>query len=86
MTWELEQVDDEYRDYNLPIPDVNKHGMRMRLTINTETRTAYFTLTLDNEECDIFLDGETLDVPLPWALAVAHGVDGFTLPPEEATA
>lgn len=82
MTWTLEQIADEYRDYDLPIPDVNGHGMRMRLTIDTAVRRAYLTLTLDNEDCDCFVDGECLDVPLPWALAIAQGTDGFTMTEE----
>ena len=86
ITWELEQHFEQYRDYELEIPDVNEHGGRIRLTIDTEERKAYITLTLDNEDEEIFLEGVSVDVPLPWAIAVAYGTDGFILPTKEPVA
>jgi hypothetical protein len=78
-SWSFDQEEGEYRDYVLYLPDVGGHGGRLRLTLNTQERSAYMVLSLDNVDGDD--NGEaTLDaVPLAWALAVAGGTDGFTL-------
>ena len=75
ITWELEQHFEQYRDYKLPTPDG-----RIKLTINTEEHKAYISVVLD------FVEGVSVDVPLPWALAVAQGTDGFILPTKEPVA
>lgn len=78
--WTLENVEDEYTDYILWLPDTAGHGGRLRLTIDSAKRVAFCALTLDT------MDGEergelTGNVSLDWALAIAHAVNGYTLPP-----
>jgi hypothetical protein len=82
MQWHLEQVVDEYRDYQLDFTDVDGYGGALRLSFNLNEGTAYMTLTLDNDSGDRFVDEKLVvnSVPLEWATAVAAGVDGWTLP------
>jgi hypothetical protein len=78
--WELCDTDQEYRDYVLYLPDSAKHGGRVILTINTLARSASLVITLDREDGDQMSEIVQDGVSLRWALAIAHGVDGFTLP------
>jgi hypothetical protein len=77
--WELQGTDQEYRDYVCYLPDSAKHGGRVILTIDTLARSASLVITLDREDGDQLGEVVQDGVSLTWALAIAHGVDGFTL-------
>jgi hypothetical protein len=83
MKWYLHGTEETLRDYHADLKDVNGHGGYLRLTIDTDAKAAWMCVHLDNDSGDVATEAE-LKVPMPWALAVAQGVDGFTLT-EEAT-
>lgn len=73
MNWLLVNKDDEYHDFEIYLPDGEKHGGRLRLTIYHQTghnvAAELFVLgdTVDDGE-DVF--EESFSVPLEWALDV----------------
>jgi hypothetical protein len=78
MKWYLHGTEETLRDYHADLKDVNGHGGHLRLTIDTNAKAAWMCVYLDDASGYVSADAE-LGVALPWALAVAHGVDGFTL-------
>ena len=70
--WTYTASFDEYFDFDkelFDLPDEGNTSIDMRLTFNTETRTAYYTISLHND------DGKTLDWEkahyIPWAVGIA---------------
>ena len=76
MRWYLENVEGEYRDYSLDFPDMNRHGGRLRLTLDTNEGTAYMVLVLDDEDGTRFVEADIVSkVPMAWAKAVTDAAD-----------
>lgn len=76
MRWYLENTEREYRDYSLDFPDMNGHGGRLRLTIDTSNGTAYMVLVLDDENGTRFVEADVVkQVPMAWAKAIAEAAD-----------
>lgn len=81
--WTLVNEDFDYVDYEHYVPDVNHHGVRLRLTLNVENQTARLYATVDNEYGTVFAESET-GLEVPWHVAVALTNDaayGFLVSP-----
>lgn len=64
------QEDERYADYEYYIPDHNKCGLTIRITIVKEKDSAYMVVTGDTED-EGHLFSEDIDLPSPeWALAI----------------
>jgi hypothetical protein len=80
----LIHYDSNYYDYDKElqaVPDAVRTSVDMRLTFDTETHTAYFTLCTRND------NGQTIDWcdthDVPWAAAVRMLIaDGVDVPEE----
>jgi hypothetical protein len=68
-TWSFVQENEFYVDYDHRVPDVESFGVRLTLTFNKETRTAYMLVLLDNDFGEDIAEGEMHGIP--WAVACA---------------
>ena len=68
--WTRVNDDFDYVDYEHYVPDVNHHGVRLRLTLNVENQTARLYATVDNEYGTVFAESQT-GLEVPWHVAVA---------------
>jgi hypothetical protein len=63
----LEHIHEEYFDFNCPLARFGDTTIDLRLTMNIETRSAYFVVVV-NEGCD---PQESPDYSIPWDIAAA---------------
>jgi hypothetical protein len=66
--WTDPNVECEYRDWHHYVPDAGGYGVRMRLTLNTQERTANLFVEIDDQHGDTHAD---TGAAVPYAVACA---------------